>query len=157
MSEGVYMPLSGEELLELIFRKGKGVAAKYNQRFGAHVAYHNPRVQLAIKVDCHTPEGAPDTGGFELVVPLGGIMFEPDRAREEVGLGVYETKLVDEHSGTLADVKVGVKPDPTATIAKVEKLLAKKEEGKKGKSKSAKRKGWPKGKPRKSVSAEVVA
>jgi len=148
-----YIPLSGEELLEVIFRKGKEAARAYSQHFGKHLAFHNPHCQLAIKVDCHTPEGSPDVGGFELVVPLGGMITEPDRVRDELGLGTYETRLVDEHSGVLADVKINERkesPSREETIAKVNKIIAEGQERAKKprRSKPKRRGGWPKGKPR---------
>lgn len=151
-----YMPLDGEELLEIIHRKMKPLLAGYNQYFGRHLAYHNPWIRFAVKVECFTPEGTPTDGGFELSLPLCDIVFEPDRIREECGLGMYETRLVDEYSGTLADVKVGERPpepDVKKTLEKVAALLDQPntEEQKPKKVKRAKKKkrhGWPKGKPR---------
>ncbi len=158
MENHEYMPLDGEELLKVIERKIGGVLRKYGQYFGKHLVRHNPWIRVAVKVECFTPEGTPTDGGFEITTPLCDIIFEPDRVREECGLGVYETKLVDEPSGTLAQVKVGERPDPSETIAKVDRLLAKADEEKKeskpvvkAKAKKAKRRGgsgWPKGKPR---------
>jgi hypothetical protein len=118
-----YLALNGEELLEVILRKGRPLLAAYNQHFGRHLAYHNPFIRLAVKVECFTPEGTPDAGGFELSLNIAGPIFEPDKIREELGLGTYQTKLVDEYSGTLADVRINVKMDPSETLKKVEKLL----------------------------------
>lgn len=153
--ENQYMALSGTELLEIIFRKGKEEAAKYDHLFGHHLAYHNPLIKIAIKVECYTPkeEGGPppivDVGGFEVVLNVGsGPMWEPDRVRDELGLGVYETKLVDEHSGAIADVKVGETTEAQKTVAKVNRLMGDVETDKKlsvkNKEKKAHR-GWPRG------------
>jgi len=155
-----YMPLDGSELLEVIRRKGMKMLEKYNQYFGKHLAYHNPWIRLAINVQCYTPEKTPNDGGFEIMVDLGGIILEPDRVRDELGLGTYETKLVDEYSGTLAQVKVGVR-DPVETAATLEKVarlldgkkeeevIPKKPPRPRGKTtRKRKRSGWPKGKPR---------
>lgn len=129
-----YIGLSGREMIDVILHKARVEFEKYDHLFGAGRAYHNPRVQLAVKVDCYTPEGTPDVGGWEQVFDLGGIIYEPDRAREEAGIGTYETRLVDDGIGRLADVKgeplttkVPV-PDPLspenqAIVEKVNKIM----------------------------------
>lgn len=163
--EAEYMALGGDEVLEIIHRKVKDTLGAYNQYFGAHLAYHNPHIRLAVNVECYTPEHTKTDGGFELVVDLTkGPCMEPDRLRDEVGIGTYETKLVDEHSGTLANVKVNVKPDPQETAKKIEKILgptvmkeietigppdeASKPKPRAKTRRAKKRGGWPKGKPR---------
>lgn len=94
---------------------------KFGHRFGQHLAYHNPRIEAAIRVRCFTPEGSvEEAGSFEVVFDLGGIIYEPDKAREEAGLGTYETQMVDEISGTLADVRVG--EDKSLTQVVLEKV-----------------------------------
>src|SRR4026208_841462 len=105
--EREYMPLDGEELVQIIERMIGGKLRKYNHLFGKHLVQHNPLIQIAIRVDCFTPEMTPTQGGFEMMFQLTeGPIMEPDRLREECGLGTYETRLVDEPTGTLADVKV---------------------------------------------------
>jgi len=157
--EREYLPLTGEELLKITLAEAGRQLAEYNQYFGGHLAYHNPLIRLAVKVECFTPERTPTDGGFELALSLTkGPIMEPDRVREECGLGTYETKLVDEPTGTLADVKVdqrGPFPDPKETLDKIDKLLGERDETvekppikKKVAKKSKKRSGWPKGKPR---------
>lgn len=159
--EKEYMPLSGKELLEVIFQKGKQLAGKYSHYFGPHVAFHNPKIAIAIKVDCYTPleeNGPPpivDVGGFELVIHLQDQpVFFPDQIREELGLGTYETQLVDEKSGVLADVKVGAretempKAGVEATLEKVNRFLDGESKPRRKTKKTRKRGGWPKGKPR---------
>jgi hypothetical protein len=150
-----YMPLDGEEIVQIIERKVGAALRRYNQYFGRHLVRHNPLIRLAVKVECFTPEGTPDDGGFEVVLKLtDGPIVEPDRVRDECGLGVWETKLVDEPSGHLADVKMGQRdtatPDTQATLEKVAKLLDSEPKVAK-KSKPKRRKGghgWPKGKKR---------
>lgn len=134
-----YIALNGEELLEVILRKGRKLLAPYNQYFGKHLAYHNPFIRLAVKVECFTPEGTPDAGGFELSLSVTpGPIYEPDKMREEIGIGTYQTQLVDEYSGTLADVRVNVgksellgasmQKDIEATLKKVGDLLGEQKE-----------------------------
>jgi len=104
-----YVPLDGTELVELIAHEVKERVGK-DGRFNVSMAFHNPKIRFALIVEQHGPEGTPDyiENTLKLTIEDIPIVYEPDRVRDELGLGTYRVR---ERGGLLVDVKETENPE----------------------------------------------
>ncbi len=116
-----YHPLDGEELLDYILRDMRAKLA--GGKFSKHLAYHNPSYTALVEVRCFEAEStapvvAPGAKKYEDAISIeidgrkvtgdiggkpvkiiadtrSGPVLEPDRIREQHGLGTYKIATKD--------------------------------------------------------------